>query len=363
MKLKLLNNRLLLVLGIIVAINISCDKNDPTGPENVIPYADFTISETYINIGDEIDFKSISSDLDGEIVKWFWNFGDNNTSTDENPTHKYESEGDFTVTLEVTDDKGGSNKKDRNINVIPKPEFEKLRMKVMTFNIHAGVSITGVYDLDAIAAVINKYDPDYVALQEVDYNTERNGRDDIAKILAEKTNMNYVFGKAIPYQDGEFGNAMLSKKAIESSKNYEMPYENEERAAIKISSKVDDYREIELISTHLDYGEDSDSEMARVESANRINDLFASNEEMPAIVSGDFNDLPSSEMIRVFKEKWTFTDPSNTPTFPSDGPNKKIDYIAFYPNNRWEVIDVLVIENTLESDHNPMLVTIDLIMK
>ena len=34
---------------------------------------------------------------------WFWDFGDGSTSTEQNPVHTYESPGNYTVTLTVTD--------------------------------------------------------------------------------------------------------------------------------------------------------------------------------------------------------------------------------------------------------------------
>jgi hypothetical protein len=37
-----------------------------------------------------------------------WDFGDGETSTDENPKHAYDTDGDYTVTLKVTDDRGGT---------------------------------------------------------------------------------------------------------------------------------------------------------------------------------------------------------------------------------------------------------------
>lgn len=37
---------------------------------------------------------------------WYWDFGDNATSTDQNPTHSYVSLGEYAVTLTVTDDTG-----------------------------------------------------------------------------------------------------------------------------------------------------------------------------------------------------------------------------------------------------------------
>lgn len=47
-----------------------------------------------------------SSDLDGTIVAYAWNFGDGNTGTGSNPSHSYAAEGAYTVTLVVTDDAG-----------------------------------------------------------------------------------------------------------------------------------------------------------------------------------------------------------------------------------------------------------------
>ena len=37
------------------------------------------------------------------IATYFWDFGDGNTSTLENPIHVYQSPGDYEVTLTVTD--------------------------------------------------------------------------------------------------------------------------------------------------------------------------------------------------------------------------------------------------------------------
>jgi len=52
-----------------------------------------------------------SSDSNGSIVNYFWNFGDGATSTSANPSHTYTTEDVFTVSLTVTDNEGatGSN--------------------------------------------------------------------------------------------------------------------------------------------------------------------------------------------------------------------------------------------------------------
>jgi len=45
-----------------------------------------------------------SRDLDGDVTAYDWDFGDGNTGTGPNPTHRYAAEGEYYVTLTVTDD-------------------------------------------------------------------------------------------------------------------------------------------------------------------------------------------------------------------------------------------------------------------
>lgn len=47
---------------------------------------------------------SASSDSDGSIISYEWDFGDGNTSSDMNPENTYSTTGTYTVTLKVTDD-------------------------------------------------------------------------------------------------------------------------------------------------------------------------------------------------------------------------------------------------------------------
>ena len=51
----------------------------------------------------------------GNINTWLWNFGDGTTGTGKNPTHTYENEGTYTVTLEIRD---ASNNFDRTQKII-----------------------------------------------------------------------------------------------------------------------------------------------------------------------------------------------------------------------------------------------------
>lgn len=67
---------------------------------NTAPTSDFTLVQTDANV----NFTDASSDSDGSIVQWLWDFGDGNYSNQQNPGHTYLTNGDYSVTLYVRDD-------------------------------------------------------------------------------------------------------------------------------------------------------------------------------------------------------------------------------------------------------------------
>jgi len=69
---------------------------------NLPPIADFTYT---VNCP-SVSFTDASTDPDGTVVSWLWDFGDGNTSTQQNPTHTYAADGTYTVTLTVWDNEG-----------------------------------------------------------------------------------------------------------------------------------------------------------------------------------------------------------------------------------------------------------------
>jgi endonuclease/exonuclease/phosphatase family metal-dependent hydrolase len=83
----------------------------------------------------------------------------------------------------------------------------------------------------------------------------------------------------------------------------------------------------------------------------------------PTILAGDLNAEPGSLPINILEIIWdsSYDRVSPAPTFPSDNPVKKIDYVMHFPKGKWRVLDSRVICDSVASDHCAYLVTLELI--
>lgn len=229
-------------------------------------------------------------------------------------------------------------------------------LTVMTYNIHhanpptAGDSI----DIDAIVQVIQAEDPDLVALQEVDVFTRRSGTDlHQAREIAAKLNMYYYFAKALDYQNGLYGNAVLSKFTILDSLRIGLPpmegvqAEYRNWAGIKVEVNGN---ELWFGSTHLDFGQ---GENNMYQSTTLLQQLDSFVE--PVIIGGDFNRREDSETIALFDTQFQRTCSDCPPTIPVVNPNRTIDHIMFRPKDAFTVIEHRVVDEQYASDHLPVV--------
>ena len=77
--------------------------------KNQLPIADFKTAVDRSTGDLQINFDaSTSSDPDGSITQYEWKFGDGTTATGKLTTHRFATDGNFQVTLAVTDNKGAS---------------------------------------------------------------------------------------------------------------------------------------------------------------------------------------------------------------------------------------------------------------
>ncbi|WP_187774892.1 endonuclease/exonuclease/phosphatase family protein [Pedobacter sp. BS3] len=229
------------------------------------------------------------------------------------------------------------------------------QLKVLTYNIHHAnpPSKPGFIDLDAVAQVIKNADADLIALQEVDKFTKRSEGVDEAKVIAEKTGLNYQFFKAIDYDGGEYGLAILSKQPLEDTKQIALP-KAQEKAENRILAYADislpGNKKITFACTHLDVQSDA----SRVMQVKTILNEFKEAKH-PVILCGDLNSVANTEAIRLLDGQFKRTCIENCPgTIPATRPNRTIDYIAV-KNAGWEISEYRVVEETYASDHRPVL--------
>ncbi|MGD9492677.1 MAG: PKD domain-containing protein [Bacteroidales bacterium] len=91
---------------------------------DTLPFVQFAWDT--VCVGNPTTFTDLSYGRGAPIFSYFWDFGDGNTSTLENPNHIFGSAGSFIVSLTVTDAKGCVNSLSHSVPVSPPPmaDFE-----------------------------------------------------------------------------------------------------------------------------------------------------------------------------------------------------------------------------------------------
>lgn len=79
--------------------------------QNATPSAGFDFSTNLL----DVQFTDTSTDPDGSIVAWNWNFGDGTSSSEQNPSHSFTQTGSYSVLLTVTDNGGSTSSITKNI--------------------------------------------------------------------------------------------------------------------------------------------------------------------------------------------------------------------------------------------------------
>ncbi|MFT2692119.1 PKD domain-containing protein [Clavibacter zhangzhiyongii] len=87
-------------------------------PANIAPTA--VVTATATDLTAKLD-GSASTDADGQVASYAWDFGDGSTGTGPTPTHAYAAGGAYTVTLTVTDDKGLTGSASTQVTVVAPP--------------------------------------------------------------------------------------------------------------------------------------------------------------------------------------------------------------------------------------------------
>jgi endonuclease/exonuclease/phosphatase family metal-dependent hydrolase len=240
-------------------------------------------------------------------------------------------------------------------------------VRVLSYNIHHGEGLDGRIDLNRLAGVVVDVRPDVVALQEVDRNVGRSGRVDQAAELARLTGLQMAFGRTVPLQDGEYGNAVLSRWPVREMSNRPLPSPagGEARAVLAVEIAVPSEgpsETITVLATHFHHTGDPTNRIASAEAVERLFPADGPGEGRPMLLVGDLNATPESRPIGLLLESWSMAGAGQlAPTSPAPVPRRKIDYVMYRPRTRWRMIESRVIDEAVASDHRPVLAVLELL--
>jgi endonuclease/exonuclease/phosphatase family metal-dependent hydrolase len=227
----------------------------------------------------------------------------------------------------------------------PAPDEGVLR--ILSYNIRNCIGMDGETDFQRVADVIMAINPHVVGLQEVDKGTVRLERVDVAAKLAELTGMHYYYSPSIEYQGGLYGNAVLTRVKPVNHSFIPLPGRQERR-----SLQMVEFENYILYNTHL-----SNTDPGDRHGSVMIIDYETRDSEKPIFLIGDINDTPGSMTLQLFSGNWEQLS-GNDPTAPSNRPRRCIDYIFGLKGFNYKVLQQVVVNEPVASDHRPVFVDV-----
>jgi endonuclease/exonuclease/phosphatase family metal-dependent hydrolase len=208
-------------------------------------------------------------------------------------------------------------------------------LRAASFNIHHGVGVDGLLNLERIATVVEDTHPDVIGLQEVDRHFgERSDFVDQAMWLADRLDLHVVFGANIdlePLTPGAprrpYGTAILSRYRIREWRNTLLPRPvgGEQRGLLEAVINVRGVP-VRAYNTHLQHN----SQEERLAQVAAIRSIVAEARESVVLV-GDLNATPDSPEIGAITEDladaWAQAGEGDGFTYDAASPHARIDYV------------------------------------
>ncbi len=238
-------------------------------------------------------------------------------------------------------------------------------LRVATFNIHHGVGLDNLLDLERVAATVESTGADVVGLQEVDVHFgERSNFVDQATWLADRLGMYVVFGANLDRDPltpdaprRQYGTAILSEHRITEWTNTLLPRPEggEQRGLLEALIQVRGLP-VRVFNTHLQHN----SQVERLAQVAAIRDALAGTDES-VVVLGDLNARPDSPEIANLTEDlvdaWVTAGVGDGYTYDAATPHARIDYVMTSGD---VVARTAAVVPTDSADHLPVVVDLGL---
>ncbi len=163
-----------------------------------------------------------------------------------------------------------------------------MELTLVSYNIHSGIGADGRFDLHRVADVLAEIGADVIALQEVGDFRGRTVKEDHPEHLAQQLGMHMAFGPNVVRNERRYGNAILSRLPILSSRNYDLSVNGKEpRGALRCDLGLPEDKRLHVFSLHL--GLSIGERRAQEELLLSSDILKEAVRPDPLVVCGDFN--------------------------------------------------------------------------
>jgi endonuclease/exonuclease/phosphatase family metal-dependent hydrolase len=197
----------------------------------------------------------------------------------------------------------------------------------MSYNIRNGRGWDDRVDLERIAAVIAPFDPDIVALQEVDAGRARSGGLDQAHEIASRLGMSAHFTACVEHDCERYGIATLTRLPVLATRHIALPAiagrrGSQPRRALVTRLRWPPHtdRTLDMMNTHLSIvGAERPLQVAAITDGLDADEV---------IVAGDLNCMPWSAPFRALRGALRSAT-GRTRSWPARAPLFPIDHILY----------------------------------
>lgn len=246
-----------------------------------------------------------------------------------------------------------------------------MQLKILTYNIHRAIGLDRRFRLDRIVKILDHHQPDIALLQEVDSGAPRSREMDLAKELAQASNYpHYAVGHNVTLRKGRYGNATLSRFAIQRERNIDLTVGARKRrgcqhTTIMVEQPGANARELEVFNLHL--GLSARERLRQIGLLVRSGEFTSLDPARPCIVGGDFNDWrgllpPMFVEVLGFDCATGHEYSSHRPlrTYPSFSPTGSLDKVFCRSLHVGNARVCRLNVSRVASDHLPVIVDVEM---
>jgi endonuclease/exonuclease/phosphatase family metal-dependent hydrolase len=198
-----------------------------------------------------------------------------------------------------------------------------VKLRALTWNIHGGVGRDGRFDLVRIVDLIRGWQPDIVALQEVDSRRCAIGDVPAFTFIAGELGFHAVEAKTIVAKDGEYGQMLISRWALSRTAIHDISVPRREpRRAIEADIETP-AGAVHVLAAH--FGLSVRERRAQAKALAKI----AGQGPRTSIILGDFNDWIRGQVQQALAEEFPGLSPHKT--WPAFLPILRLDRIFCRP--------------------------------